>query len=174
MKQTTITHTFEPIKKPNPNIITPNKPATTVSQKTPAPSTPPSIAPAINAKDLMAQIQSIKAEILTQCKSYMDDELKKMTEKQQEQNKRLEDLIQKNTEEQATTLKMIQELTVLITGIHGTPIITQPSSNKDQTKNLNAPPDEMDIDKDNHKRKEPLTPRPSHRKTRATTNAHIE
>ena len=122
----------------------------------------------------MAQIQSIKAEVLTQCKSYMDDELKKMTEKQQEQNKRLEDLIQKNTEEQATTLKMIQELTVLITGIHGTPTITQPSPNNDQTKKHNSPPDVMDIDKDNHKRKEPLTPRPSHRKTRATANANIE
>ena len=104
----------------------------------------------------------------------MDDELKKMKETQQEQNKRLEDLIQKNTEEQATTLKMIQELTVLITGIHGTPIITQPSTNNDHTKKPNNKPDDMDIDKDNHKRKEPLTPRPSHRKTRATANAHIE
>ena len=72
------------------------------------------------------------------------------------------------------TLKMIQELTAIISGIHGTPVITKPSINTDQTKKPRSKNEAMDIDKDSHKRKETQTPRPSHRKTRATANANVE
>ena len=68
---------------------------------------------------------------------------------------------------------MIQELTVIISGTHGIPIITQPSPHPDNTKKPSSNKDAMDIDKETHKRKEPLTPRPSHRKTRATANANV-
>ena len=61
---------------------------------------------------------------------------------------------------------------MIISGIHGTPVITQSSHPTDLTKQPGSKKEAMDIDKDNQKRKEPQTLRPGHRKTRAT--AHIE
>ena len=96
MKQTTLTHTFETIKnQATPATITPNKTTKTTSNKTQATPSPPSSTPAINTKDLLTQIQSIKSEVLNQCKSYMYNEIRKLNEKQQEQNKILEDTIKK-------------------------------------------------------------------------------
>ena len=68
------------------------------------------------------------------------------------------------------TLKIIQELTAIVSGIHGTPVITQPIHPNDQPKTPGGKKEPMDIDKDNHKRKEFQTPRIGHRKTRATAN----
>ena len=96
MKQTTLTHTFESIKKqPTTATITPKKPTQKTTNKSPDSSSQNSSPPDINAKDLFTQIQSIKSKVLSQCKSYMDNEIRKLNEKQQEQNKRLEDIIQK-------------------------------------------------------------------------------
>ena len=66
---------------------------------------------------------------------------------------------------------IIQELTFLVTSLHGK---TNPTQSSKQSEIIPKPsenkPDFMDIDKDSNERKYPHTPRPVHNKTRSTTN----
>ena len=96
--------------------------------------------------------------------------MQKINELQQEQNRKLEEIIKKNAEEQAITMRMIQDLTTLVTSMHGksTPHVSQ---HDDTPKKLSEKKiDSMDVDKDSNKRKEPQILRPLHRKTRASSN----
>ena len=68
-------------------------------------------------------------------------------------------------------MKMIQDLTTLVTSMHGktpTPQVSQADyiSKKYSEKNT----DSMDVDKESNKRKDPHILRHGHRKTRATSN----
>ena len=67
---------------------------------------------------------------------------------------------------------MIQELTSLVTSIHGKPYSTQTSSKQSESKlkSTGNKSDVMDIDKDSNKIKDPHTSRQVHRKTRTTSN----
>ena len=158
-------HTYEILPKQSPATITPTKASTKDNNNDKHANETP-----IDPKKLLAEIQSLKKDVLSQCKSYVEKEMQKINELQQEQNKKLEEIIKKNAEEQAITMKMIQELTTLVTSMHGksTPHVTQ---HDDTPKKLSEKKiDTMDIDKDSHKRKEPQILRPLHRKTRATSN----
>ena len=147
MPNTSITHTFDTIK-PNPaNIsITPTLSPSTTKK--------PPRAQDIDPKDLLKQIQSIKTDILNHCKTYMDKEMKQMYDKQKEQNKKLEDIIKKNEEQQAITLKMIQELTSIVTSMSGSQQNSSPMKTKDVNNNKASTSEEMDIEKESHKRKD--------------------
>ena len=66
---------------------------------------------------------------------------------------------------------MIQDLTTLVTSMHGktpTPQVSQPdeTSKKYSDKKI----DSMDVDKESNKRKDPHILQPVHRKNRATSN----
>ena len=68
-------------------------------------------------------------------------------------------------------MRMIQELTSLVTSMHGktpTPQVSQP--NDTSKKSSDTKIDSMDVDKESNKRKDPHILRPVHRKTRATSN----
>ena len=160
-------HTNETIPpKTNPVTITPTKNDSNpkeVQKETP-----------IDPKKLLEEIQSLKKEVLNQCKSYIETEIKKVNEIQMEQNKKLEVIIKKNVEEQAITMKMIQELTSLVTSLHGkspsTPVTTQ---HEVPMKPSGKKVDAMDIDKESNKRKDMQTQRPSHHKKRATSQVSL-
>ena len=95
-----------------------------------------------------------------------------MYELQQEQNQKLEDIIRKNSEEQDLTLKIIQDLTSLVTKLHRTTTTSQSSTKQHETllKPTGTKSDAMNLDKESHKRKDPHTPCSLHQKTRATAN----
>ena len=89
------------------------------------------------------------------------------------QNKKLEDIIKQNEEQQAINLKMIEELTSIVTGMNGRQHSTPPMKTQDSKDTKESTSEEMDIEKESHKRKEPQTPRIKHRKTRATANSNL-
>ena len=68
-------------------------------------------------------------------------------------------------------MRMIQELTSLVTNMHGNTQphhISQPNETPKKTSGNKI--DSMDVDKESNKRKDPQIQRPVHRKTRATAN----
>ena len=68
---------------------------------------------------------------------------------------------------------MIQELTSIVTNLSGSKHLATPTKKKEVNTTQTTTSEEMDIEKESHKRKEPQTPRIEHRKTRATANSTL-
>ena len=118
-------HTYETLPKQATSVtITPTK-----ASETPKNNEHNAKESPIDPKKLLAEIQSLKKDVLSQCKSYVEKEMQKINEIQTEHNRKLEEIIKKNAEEQAITMRMIQDLTTIVTSMHGktpNPPVSQP------------------------------------------------
>ena len=82
-------HTYESLpKKASPVTITPTKASDTPTNNDHNAKESP-----IDPKKLLAEIQSLKKDVLNQCKSYVEKEMEKISEIQNEHNRKLEEII---------------------------------------------------------------------------------